>query len=38
MSPWIAAAIGVFIGVSFGVALMCALQINRLKRNSGEEV
>ncbi len=31
MSPWLAAFIGLFIGVNVGVpALMCIIQINRL--------
>lgn len=36
MSPWLAAFIGLFIGVNVGVAVMCAFQINRLKHNSEE--
>jgi hypothetical protein len=37
VNPWIAAALAFFIGVNAGVALMCAIQINRLKHNCMEE-
>lgn len=38
MSPWLAAALGLFIGVNVGIALMAALQIHRLKHSKIEEV
>ena len=38
MNPWITGALGLFIGVNFGVALMCLFQINRFKHNRSEEV